>query len=121
MEQSTKSIQVAFLLEEGMETVKIIRDSSWNNINNLTTGNTYFLEFLNHDWIATSTNTYIDGKFERSFVIENVYRDINDDIIVSGGTLDINTKKTTVSVSWHNGKSTSTKSISAYLTNFHEI
>ncbi len=121
MKQSTKSIQVAFLLEEGVEAIKIIRDSSWENIADLTPENTYFLNFSEHNWVATSTGIYIDEVFERSFIIENVYRDSGDDIVESGGTLDENTKKTTVYISWFNGKATTTKSISTYLTNFHSL
>lgn len=115
---STQEIKASFLDEEGLEAIKILRDTSWqNNINGLSVGTNYYLTFNNSIWQATSTNVYIDGVFERSFILENVYRDANDDI-ASLGTLDAGTKKITVLVSWISGTgATTTKSISTYLTN----
>lgn len=117
-EENVRNTQAAFLMEEGIEAVKILRDASWSaNISPLVAGNSYYLDFSGHNWRATSTNVYIGGIFERKFSLQNVNRDSSDRIVSSGGTLDPDTKKLVVSVSWRSRLSTTTQSISAYLTN----
>ncbi|MDO8555268.1 MAG: type II secretion system protein [bacterium] len=117
-EGSEKNIQAAYLLEEGVEVLRILRDTSWqNNIANITTGVNYYFIFNNNAWQATTSATnLIDQTFERKFVLENVYRNGNDDIAQSG-SLDNGTKKATVTVSWFTQKGTTTQNTAIYLTN----
>jgi len=120
-EESARNTQASFLLEEGVEALKILRDSSWSaNIAPLASGTVYYFAFTNHNWQATSTNIYIDGIFERNFALQGVNRDINDDIVSSGGILDPDTKKITISVSWLSRNGTTTQSVSAYITNLFD-
>lgn len=120
LEENSHNLKAAFLLEEGIEAVKILRDTDWSqNIATLSTGTNYYFEFNGTTWQATTNNTYIDGLFERRFVVENVYRDSNDDIAASG-TVDPNTKKITVYVSWPEKGATKTKYISTYISNLFE-
>jgi len=115
--QTTELVQASFLLEEGVEAVKIIRDEGWQaNIANLTTGTPIYLSFVGGTWATSTTNVYIK-EFERYFVVDDVYRDVNDDIAVSG-VLDAGTKKITVTVNWWSNISntTSTKTITTYIT-----
>ncbi len=120
-EENTKNIQALFLAEEGIESLRVLRDSGWNsNIGVLNTGTVYYLNFSDGKWNTSSSpssNIYIDGVFERSFTVQEVYRNSNDRIVSSEGTLDQNTKKITVSVSWFSRNATTTKSISTYITN----
>lgn len=117
LETNTKNIKAAFLLEEGAEVVKILRDNSWtNNIANLNVSADYFLDFDGTTWKATTTNIKIDNFYERKFVLENVYRN-GSDVISELGVLDPNTKKVTVYVSWQGIKGLITKSISLYIAN----
>ena len=116
-QDSGKTVQAGFLLEEGVEVVKFFRDTSWVNISGLTAGTFYYLQFDGTKWATTSSNVFISGVFERKLVINNVSRDANDDIVSSGGTNDADTKKVTVSVSWLGRNGTTTKSISTYITN----
>ena len=111
-------VRAAFLMEEGIEVAKFFRDTSWTNISGFTSGATYYLSWNGSTWATTTTNTFVDGMFERKLVVDNVSRDSNDDIVSSGGTLDAGTKKATVSVSWNEKGATTTKSVSTYLTNF---
>lgn len=114
----TSKTQSSFLAEEGLEALRIMRDDSWNtNIASHTSGVKFYLTFDGTTWRATNTNIFIDKKFERSVVFSDVYRDSNQDIVSSGGTLDSNTKKVTVSVSWSDINATTTRSLSTYLTN----
>lgn len=110
---NTKIIRASYLLDEGMEAVKIMRDSGWVNISS---SGTYFLDWTGTTWATSTNNVFVDGVFERKFTIANVNRDANDDITTSGGTLDPNTKKVTVYVSWRLNNATTTKNASTYIT-----
>lgn len=118
-EKTTNDIKVGYLLEEGVEAVKSMRDESWDDlITPLTASSTYYLVFSNTKWQSTTTPSTIDNIFLRSFSVYNVYRDSNDDISITG-TLDPDTKKLTVSLSWYDPslKATSTSNLSTYITN----
>lgn len=120
LEENSHNLKANFLLEEGIEAIKILRDSGWNqNIATLNTGTNYYFEFNGSTWQTTTNNVYIDGLFERKIIIENVYRDSNDDIS-SSGTLDPNSKKVIVYVSWIARGAITTKHISTYITNLFE-
>ena len=110
--KDTTFIQASFLLEEGLEVARLIRDDDWDSIANLTSGS---FEYVNDSWQSTTTPSSIDGFFYRTFVVSDVLRDSNDDISLSG-TEDPNIKEITVNVSWFDKNSTTTKSISTYLT-----
>ena len=108
-----------YLLEEGIEAVKTLRDNSWStNIDTLATSTDYYLEWSGTAWSATTTEQVIDG-FYRSFSLEDVYRDGNDDIAVSG-TLDPDTKKVVIDIAWSERGATSTDSLETYMANIFE-
>ena len=90
------------LAQEGIEGARTIRDAGWTaNISSLSFGGTYYLVNQAGVWVLTATNPgLINNKFTRTIVIANVSRDINDNIVQSGGTNDVKTKKLTVTVSW---------------------
>ena len=116
VQQSTKRTQATFLVEETIEVLRSQRDAGWaSSLGTLSSGTDYFLEFDGTAWNTTTTNVFIDDLFERKFVIENVYRDANDDIAASG-TLDPSTKKINVTVSWFSQTGTTTQNISTYIT-----
>lgn len=112
-------VKASFLLEEGIEAVKLIRDQSWTNISNIPENIDRHLYWSGTMWQATTTNIFVDGIFERKFTIAGVNRDGNDDIAQSGSS-DDGTKKVTVTVSWAAGAATTSKSMSTYITNFLE-
>ncbi|MFC1751699.1 hypothetical protein ACFLY5_00965 [Patescibacteria group bacterium] len=116
MGYSTMNVQASYLLEEGIEVMRIFRDAGWNSyINSLTIDTPYYLVFENNNWLATTTAINIDGKFNRTFVLQNVNRNVSDDIVESGGVIDVGTKKIIMSVEWQSKKGTSTKEIVSYL------
>ncbi len=117
-QKNTAQLQAAFLAEEGIEALKNMRDFGYASyISSLSNGTSYRLAWSNSHWQATTTNTFVDGTFDRTFVLSAVSRDGNHDIVTSGGTVDSNTKKVTVTVAWKDGSATSTKSMEAYVTN----
>lgn len=111
------ALKATFLMEEGVEAVKTIRDSGWPKISSLSLNTNYHLVFVNSDWATTTTASLIDDHFDRVFSIDQVYRDVNGNIISNGGSADSGSRKLTVSVSWRNGEATTTKSVVTYITN----
>lgn len=111
--------RAGYLLEEGAEVITYLRDEGWgSNISSLVNGTTYYLFFDAIKWLSTTTPIYIDEGIKRTFVVQSVNRDSNDDIAISGVN-DPNTKRFDITVSYWQGHSTSTESLSFYLTNIH--
>lgn len=113
--QSLRQAQATLLIEEGVESIKSIRDNNWTNISGLTNGQKYYLSF-NNNWSLSPTVSNIDGLFTREVVSSAVYRDSNDNIAESG-TLDSGTVKFTVTVHWSKPNGTVSKSLSFYVSN----
>jgi len=120
--RSLPKLQAALLAEEGVEALHSMRDEGYNaNIGNLSTAQTYYLAYIQNieAYRATTTTTVIDSRFYRTFQIENVYRDGAYNI-ASSGTLDTDTKKATVVVSWQNNNATSTHTLQTYVFNIFD-
>ena len=117
---TTGHIQSGYFLEEGIEAVKLMRDAGWTtNIATLTPGTTYYLYWNGSMWTATTTVQVLENTYTRSFVIANVARDANDNIVSSGGTNDPGTKMVTLNISWmrYGNKGITSDSIQTYITN----
>src|SRR3989338_1868128 len=90
---NTGSIKGALLVEEGLEAVRFLRDSSWNtNIAPLALETDYNLVFQSNTWATTTTAFFIDDTFERKIIFSAVNRDTNGDIVSTGGILDPGTR-----------------------------
>ena len=123
--ESLRNAEGAYLAQEGIEAVKTIRDANWSNISSLTAGTNYYLYFdtsssTNNVWKATTTVSSL-SPFARTFKVSAVNRDSNGNIVTTGGSLDANTEKVVVSVSWKselgNVIGTTTKTLSTYIAN----
>lgn len=114
----TQSVfQGDYLLEEGVEAVKLLRDGGYtSNITTLSTTTPTYLSWGGAKWATSSVNTLIDGRFERAIIAAEVRRDSSDDISASGA-MDPNTKLITVSVAWAAKGATTTKTIQTYVMN----
>ena len=113
--QITRNTEAAALAEEGMEAVRSMRDESWSLVS---TAGTYYPEISVDKWTLVSTDPgLINGLYTRTVVIDNVNRDTNDDI-ASSGTLDPNTKRVTVTVTWQENQKAEDVTIETYITNF---
>ena len=117
---NSNDVKATFLAEEALEVLRFFRDASWENIDSLVNGTNYSLTFNLGSWATTTSNIYIDSMFERRVVLSAVYRDGSSRIVESGGTLDPETRKITVNVSWLKRGATTTKSIATYLSNLLE-
>ncbi len=106
--------QANFLLEEGAEATRIVRDNGWSGISSLTAGTNYYPTFTGGTWtLSASSNTV--GIFTRTVVITAVNRDNSTKDIASVGTNDAGTKLVTVTVSWVEGTTTVTKTLAFYI------
>lgn len=117
----TRDVQATFLLREGAEVARVLRDTSWTSTVGSTSGGTsYYLSWSDVDsaWALTTTPRLVDGLFEQTLTFSPVYRDASDDI-ATAGTLDQNTRKVTVNVAWRNGTATTTKTLETYITNLY--
>jgi len=109
------------LVQEELEAVRNFRDGTdWdvNGIGTLVPGIAYFAQKSLDDppkWNLVSGQELIDI-FTRKVVSSDVMRDVNGNIVESGGVNDPETKKITVSVFWE-GKSVE---IITYLTNWKD-
>jgi len=118
--QSFHATQTAFLLEEGAEAVRILRDNAWSNISSLTVGTNYYPTFSGGTWTLSATPNAV-GIFTRTVTIANVNRDTSSDpntgkdIVSSGGALDVGTKLITVTVSWVEGGTMVSKTLNFYI------
>lgn len=119
VDESNLKLRAAFLTEEGIEAVRILRDATWSaNITPLALDTDYYPAFSSGAFsLGTMPQVPVDGTFDRRVRFAAVQRDSADDIVESGGTLDPNTRRVTVNVSWQNRGRTNTTSISTYLTN----
>ncbi|MDP3958180.1 MAG: hypothetical protein Q8Q36_01800 [bacterium] len=116
-DRALREVQATFLLEEGAEAIRSMRDRGWENIAGLSTTTAHFLSFSTSTparFATTSENSYIDGMFLRSFTVASVRRDGSDRIAASGA-LDPGTRKFTVEVAWQERGATTTKSLEFYL------
>ena len=114
-----RGTEAQFLLEEGFESVKVMRDTAWSLVGSSTPGTSYTLVWNAGTWNITTTPNLIDGIFDRRVVFSRVYRDSDDDI-ASSGTLDTDTYGVTVSVAWRTQAGTTTRSIGSYIGNLFE-
>ncbi len=114
--QALHTAQAGFLLEEGAEAVRIVRDNAWTNVSGLTNGTNYYPTFSGGTWTLSTTSNTV-GIFTRRVIIGSVSRDnTTQDIVSSGGTNDPRTKLITVTVSWAEGATTTSKTLQFYIT-----
>ncbi len=125
--RALRQTQANTLLEEGAESVKIIRDNNWGDISNLSLETPYYLYFntnsnmwsLNTSKITPNNsipNYPVGSIFNRTITISAVKRDNNDDISQTG-IVDSQTKKITVTVSWPTSSEIVSKDLVFYIAN----
>src|SRR3989344_2545449 len=112
--QALHTQQAAFLLEEGAEGVRIIRDNGWDNISSLTFVSDYYLVFDGGTWILSTTSNTA-GIFTRKVNVSAVNRDNVTGDISGEGTEDAGSRLITITVSWLEGGTTVTKTLPLYI------
>lgn len=115
-------LQARFLLEEGIEAARNIRDWNWNTVALAATSTNYYLLFSSGRWSATTTaQPRIDGIFDRAIVFSDVFRDSTSrDIVLYGGVWDQNIKKVIARVSWQGKSVEQSVSVYTYIANLFD-
>lgn len=114
------NLKATYLAEEGYEIIRAVRDTNWNTIDALTANSTYYLNVSGAAPAITTIPEIIDTNFRRSFVVRNVYRNNNDDIVSSttpSATIDDGSRQFDMFVSGPNGTTT----FQAILSNIYAI
>ncbi|HEX9679253.1 MAG TPA: hypothetical protein VGA08_01420, partial [Candidatus Saccharimonadales bacterium] len=110
-----ENTEAVFLAKEGLEAAKSNRDNHWLNLVNGDHGLKNSSGFWEFDGTAE-----IIGDFTRKIIISDVERDVFNDIVASGGTVDPRTKQVTAEVSWTTLLGISrTVSLTDYLTDWN--
>lgn len=117
---SVRETEAVYLAEEAIEATRILRNNSWtDNIATLTNGTTYYPQISSGTWTLSASNPgLINNLYSRTVVIAAVYRNTNDDIVTSTGTLDQNTKRVTATVVWAERGKSKQFVLETYITNF---
>jgi len=110
---SLHQVQAAFLLEEGAEATRVVRDNAWSGISSLGVATDYYLVFSGGTWTFSATPSTV-GIFTRKVVFSSAYRD-GDQNLATSGTLDAETLLVTVTVSWPEGGQNFSKTLQFYL------
>ncbi|MDP2366127.1 MAG: hypothetical protein Q8M94_20440, partial [Ignavibacteria bacterium] len=84
-----------YLASEGMEATRAISARDYFNLVNGSHG----VDYSSGKWEFSGSSNAL-GKFARTVVISNVYRDTNGNIVASGGRLDLFTKRAEAKVDW---------------------
>lgn len=119
--RSLERTQASFLLEEGAEAVKAIRDDSWStNIKSLQDDTAYYLAWSGSAWSLTTSldASYVEDSFTRTVVFSPVYRDSQDEVATSG-TLDDGSRKVQITVSWPTNKETKSEGLEFLIADIH--
>jgi len=116
---SARQVEAAYLAEEGLEAVRLLRNTSWDtSIASLTNGTNYYPVLASGNWSLNTTNPgLIDNVFTRTITVQSVLRDV-DDNIAETGTLDPNTKRIISTVVWLEKGSAKQVELQTYITNF---
>lgn len=116
-QDNIKSYQASLAMQEAIEAVKITRLSGWSSITALSTGTNLGMTWSGSTWTVGGSPSLNSQGFTRTIVVSNVYRDSNDDIVTTGGTLDTGTKKFTITNSWSSRGQTKSQVVEFYIAN----
>lgn len=111
--------QQIYLIEEGFEVVRALRDDDWDTIGSLTLDTPHYLAIATTTIAISGTPEMVDGIFSREIIARSVYRNGSDDIVASttpGATVDTNLREIEVRV----GGPTGTSSMQMILANLFE-
>lgn len=99
--QEDQRTQAVSFAKEASEVVRVIRDGNWNNFAAFPSGQMLHPVISGSTWTLLPGSEFINGfGFTRQILINDVFRDANGNIVISGGTLDLSTRKVVVTVSW---------------------
>lgn len=99
--QNTREAQAVMYLDETAEILQYLRDVSYSTHFENTQSSQEYTVFWNGTGYELATTTItLPYQMNRSIIFSDVERDSSDQIVASGGTLDVGTKKALVTISW---------------------
>lgn len=104
---------------EAIEATRAVKEESWANFSVLGLDIPYHPEKIGPPakWVMVGGAQNING-FSRQIVFSQVLRDMDDDIVESGGIPDSNTRKITVIISWFERGQSYQVVLNSYSTNW---
>ena len=117
--QSFHERQAVFLLEEGAEAVRLIRDNGWSGIESLSLDTEYYLSYAGGIWLL-STDPISEGIFTRTVSFSRVLRNDTSKDISSLGTEDPDARLVNISVLWREGGTPIEKNVQFYIFNIFQ-
>jgi hypothetical protein len=118
LQEKTKAL---YLAQEGQEVMRYLRDEDWTTLTDLTVGTAYYFDVATTTMATTTVPEIIEGVYTRSVVLENAYRDGNDDLVAStapGASIDDGGRIVVTKVQWGSGNEIQLESL---LTNIFNI
>lgn len=118
--KNVRGLEALYLAEEGVEAVRFAKNESWDaNIAPLANATTYYPVISGGEWTLSAVNPgLVNGVYTRTVTLQEVHRDVNDDISAAG-VVDSGTRKITVKVTWtETGGAPAEKIIETYVTDF---
>ena len=112
------------MAREMMEQVRSFRDvTSWSvdGLGTITSNIDYYIQKSGTPatWQLIQGTETVNG-FTRKVIFEDVMRNLNDDIVESGGVSDPNTKKVTATISWEERGNSRQIELLSYFTNWKQ-
>lgn len=99
----------------GEESLEAIQSIAYNNWPALADGS-YGLTSAGGSWQLQVSPDSVNGKYSRTVIISPVKRDIDCNIVLSGGTSDPDTKLVTININWPDFNTSRTRSFTQYFT-----
>lgn len=119
--QNAREAQAVLVLDETAEVLQYLRDKSYNTYFDQTDSDTSYTIFWNGSGYAMATSTIIlPYEMTRTITFQEVLRDSNSQIVSSGGSVDTNTKKAIITISWPYQGETKTVSSEMLIHNMYE-
>lgn len=94
--QQQERLDATTFAKEAYDALRVVREQGWSYVKN----NGRYYPVLNGNTWTLVTGSGTTNGFTRYIDISDVFRDINGNIVTSGGILDPSTKKITITVSW---------------------
>lgn len=87
--------RASMLAQEGLDAVRSIRNDAWTNL----TDGSHGIDKSGGTWAFSGSSDLTDG-FTRVIAVESVQRDGSNNMVESGGTTDVRSKKITATITW---------------------
>ncbi|PIR88537.1 MAG: hypothetical protein COU09_01660 [Candidatus Harrisonbacteria bacterium CG10_big_fil_rev_8_21_14_0_10_44_23] len=103
------------------EEIVAISRNDWNDVRDLSTSTPYHTTSSGSFYAVVSGTTTVQVdqySFEQSFILDDVYRDGENNVVASGGSWDPATKKITLTTAWDQDGNSGSLSFVRYITSY---